>query len=128
LGTGNYDRTGTIANAESTATDGNPGPIWAVGFGGDSGAANPNGSGAVGDELWNAFNAVQDPTLGKTIAAGTGIGTFNVRSRGSRHRMHRGDAQALALIAGGRPRLSQAARAVALRPAWFRCRGCPGSV
>jgi hypothetical protein len=76
---GNYDRTGTIANAESTATDGNPGPIWAVGFGGDSGAANPTGSGAVGDELWNAFNAVQDPTLGNFIAAGTGIGTFNVQ-------------------------------------------------
>jgi len=75
---GDYDRTNpSIAAIEGTATNGTL--IWAAGFGGDGGGANPNGSGAVGDELWNAVAAAQDPSLGSTVPQGTAIGSFNIQ-------------------------------------------------
>ena len=57
-----YDRTGSIANAETTATDGVK--VLEIGFTGDA------------DEAWNA-QAIQDPTLGGLVPQGTGVGVFN---------------------------------------------------
>lgn len=58
-----YDRTGTIANAESTATDGIL--RWVLGM-----------DGSDGDELWVA-RAPQDPGIATTVNVGTALGTFN---------------------------------------------------
>jgi len=68
LGAGSvYDRTGTIANAEATATDGNY--LAAIGFAGDP------------DELWTSFAAPEDPSLlGSLLAPGGAPGvSFNLQ-------------------------------------------------
>jgi len=78
---GDYDRTGTIANAELTATNGNPGIIWAIGYGGDTGpgnVVNPDGSGAFGDEFWQAFDALDDISQLAIVLFGTSVGFFNI--------------------------------------------------
>jgi hypothetical protein len=61
--TPDYDRTGSIATAESTATDGTK--VVEIGFTGDP------------DESWNAFNAPQDPSLGATRPQTSSLGTFD---------------------------------------------------
>jgi hypothetical protein len=61
--TPDFDRTGTIATAEATSTNGTK--VVEIGFTGDL------------DEAWNASNAPQDPSLGAGVPQGTGLGTFN---------------------------------------------------
>lgn len=61
--TPDFDRTGTIALGETTATDGTK--VVEIGFTGDA------------DESWNAFNAPQDPSLGATRPQATSLGTFD---------------------------------------------------
>ena len=60
--TPDYDRTGTIANAEATATA--DVKVLEIGFTGDA------------DEAWNA-TAIQDPSLGSLVPQATGVGVFN---------------------------------------------------
>ena len=62
--TPDYDRTGTIANAEATATDGTK--VVEIGFTGDI------------DESWSSQGTPQDPSIGKSIPQATGLGTFNL--------------------------------------------------
>jgi hypothetical protein len=59
-----YDRTGTVANAETTATDGTK--VVEIGFSGDV------------DEFWVASGVPTDTTLAATVPAGTGLGGFNL--------------------------------------------------
>jgi hypothetical protein len=61
--TPDYDRTGTIATGEATATDGTK--ILELGFTGDA------------DEGWDAFGAPYDPSVFTTIPLGGGVGSFN---------------------------------------------------
>lgn len=67
---GNYDRTGSIANAEATATDSlgaNTDPTnfsWVLGFGLDP------------DEIWEATGLL-DPSFTELVPSGTGAGVFN---------------------------------------------------
>jgi hypothetical protein len=61
--TPDFDRTGSIATGETTATDGTK--VLEIGFTGDI------------DESWNAFNAPQDPSLGATRPQTTSLGTFD---------------------------------------------------
>jgi hypothetical protein len=58
-----YDRTGTVANAEATATDGTQ--VVEIGFSGDV------------DEFWVATGVPTDTTLAASVPAGTGLGGFN---------------------------------------------------
>lgn len=60
--TPDYTRTGTIAAAEASATA--DAKVLEIGFTGDA------------DESWSA-QAIQDPSLGATVAQGTGLGVFN---------------------------------------------------
>ncbi len=65
-GTENYDRNGTIANAEATVTDGVR--IAEIGFTGDP------------DEMWAAFGAVDDPaTVGDNTLPGAPLGQFTLQ-------------------------------------------------
>lgn len=61
--TPDFDRTGSIALGEATATDGTK--VLEIGFTGDA------------DESWNAFGAPQDPSLGATRPQATSLGTFD---------------------------------------------------
>lgn len=61
--TPDYDRTGTIANAEATATDGTK--VVEIGFSGDP------------DESWVSQNTPQDPSLGALVPQATALGVFN---------------------------------------------------
>jgi len=64
--TPDYDRTfASQAAIEATVTDGTL--ALELGFAGDL------------DELWTAFNAPTDPSLGSTVPQATGLGTFNVQ-------------------------------------------------
>ena len=62
-GSPDFDRTGSIALGETTATDGTK--VLEIGFSGDI------------DESWNAANAPQDPSLGATRPQTTSLGTFD---------------------------------------------------
>ena len=59
-----YDRTGTIANAEATAIDGTK--VFEIGFSGDA------------DEFWLSIGTPSDTTLAASVPVGTGLGTFNL--------------------------------------------------
>lgn len=61
--TPDYDRTGTIANAEGLVLDGSP-LAWVWGFGGDL------------DEVWAATGAPVNPDVFRTIPLGTAVGAF----------------------------------------------------
>lgn len=61
--TPDFDRTGTIANAETTATNGTK--VLEIGFTGDP------------DESWNAFGAPQDPSLGSGRPQTAPLGSFD---------------------------------------------------
>ncbi len=61
--TPDYDRTGSIAIAEATATDGTK--VVEIGFSGDI------------DETWVSQNTPQDPSLGALVPQATGLVTFN---------------------------------------------------
>jgi hypothetical protein len=74
--TPDYDRTGTVAQAEATAIDGVL--SWVIGFGKDptvDPACVASGSGC-GDELWTA-RAPQDPSLAALVPVGSSFGVFN---------------------------------------------------
>lgn len=58
-----YNRLGTIANAEATATDGTQ--VLVVGFAGD------------GDEIWSAQGPDNPSVVGRTVTPATALGTFN---------------------------------------------------
>jgi len=62
--TPDFDRTGTIANAETTATNGTK--VVEIGFSGDV------------DEFWLATDVPTNTTLAGSVPAGTGIGGFNL--------------------------------------------------
>lgn len=65
-GTPDYNRTfASQAAIEATVTDGTL--ALELGFAGDA------------DELWGALNAPTDPSLGSTVAQGSGLGTFNIQ-------------------------------------------------
>jgi hypothetical protein len=69
--TPDYDRTGTIANAEALVLDGSP-LRWAAGFGLSAVTGVLNDP----DEHWAALGAPLDPDILRNVPAGTAVGSF----------------------------------------------------